>query len=237
MAVWPVSCGQCNACLFILHLPTSATKAEQGVSLHVLHVVPAPIYAAASVASAVVFPYFYRHEDMTAVICQCIPTTPAQHHTSHGNLRFSPMRMRDDEGLVAAAPDDHVLPAVIPCAACCDWLVGCLQARDTQTASTARVWMKSAIVEREAGDAAAQRALLEEGIKRFPSFWKMWLMLGQLEEQQGRVEAARVAYAAGLKRCADCIPLWRAAAKLEEAQGSVGRARALLEQVCCCRDL
>eukprot|EP00879_Flechtneria_rotunda_P002532 GHRR01002730.1.p1 GENE.GHRR01002730.1~~GHRR01002730.1.p1 ORF type:complete len:774 (+),score=274.42 GHRR01002730.1:968-3289(+) len=110
------------------------------------------------------------------------------------------------------------------------------KARETSTASTARVWMKSAIVEREAGNTTAQRSLLEEGLKRFPSFWKMWLMLGQLEENEGRVDAARAAYASGLKRCADCIPLWQAAARLEETQGNVGRARALLEQVnrACC---
>jgi pre-mRNA-processing factor 6 len=57
--------------------------------------------------------------------------------------------------------------------------------------------MKSALVEREAGDAAAERALLEEGLRRHPGFWKLWLMLGQLEERQGRVDAARAAYGAG----------------------------------------
>jgi hypothetical protein len=40
--------------------------------------------------------------------------------------------------------------------------------------------MKSAIVEREAGDSAAQRRLLEEGLRRFPTYWKLWLMLGQV---------------------------------------------------------
>jgi pre-mRNA-processing factor 6 len=55
-----------------------------------------------------------------------------------------------------------------------------LQARENLKASTARVWMKSAIVEREAGDNAAQRKLLEEGLKRFPADWKLWMMLGQV---------------------------------------------------------
>eukprot|EP00882_Tetradesmus_deserticola_P002717 GHRQ01002888.1.p1 GENE.GHRQ01002888.1~~GHRQ01002888.1.p1 ORF type:complete len:911 (+),score=473.90 GHRQ01002888.1:1197-3929(+) len=104
------------------------------------------------------------------------------------------------------------------------------KARETSTASTARVWMKSAIVEREAGDAAAERGLLTEGLRRFPGFWKLHLMMGQLEAREGKTEACRAAYAAGLKRCSDCVPLWRAAAALEEAQGSVGRARAMLEQ-------
>jgi pre-mRNA-processing factor 6 len=57
--------------------------------------------------------------------------------------------------------------------------------------------MKSAIVEREAGDAAAERALLAEGLRRFPGFWKLYLMLGQLEEREGKTEAVRAAYAAG----------------------------------------
>jgi pre-mRNA-processing factor 6 len=57
--------------------------------------------------------------------------------------------------------------------------------------------MKSAIVEREAGDAAAERSLLEEGLRRHPGFWKLWLMLGQLEERQGKLDAARTAYGAG----------------------------------------
>ena len=45
--------------------------------------------------------------------------------------------------------------------------------------------MKSAIVEREAGDLAAERVVLQEGIQRFPTFAKLHLMLGQLEERAG----------------------------------------------------
>lgn len=55
-----------------------------------------------------------------------------------------------------------------------------LQARENLKASTARVWMKSAIVEREAEDNTAQRKLLEEGLRRFPTDWKLWMMLGQV---------------------------------------------------------
>ena len=45
--------------------------------------------------------------------------------------------------------------------------------------------MKSAAVEREAGDQHAERTLLQEGITRFPTFAKLYLMLGQLEERAG----------------------------------------------------
>ena len=95
-----------------------------------------------------------------------------------------------------------------------------------------RVWMKSAIVEREVGDADAERALLVEGLDKFPSSWKMWIMLGQLEARSGpaRVEAARDAYAKGCRRCPTAAPLWIAAAKLETGLGNAARARAILEQ-------
>lgn len=104
------------------------------------------------------------------------------------------------------------------------------KAREHPPASTARVWMKSAMVEREAGAAGAERELLQEGIRRFPYFWKLHIMLGQLEERLGNADAARLAYAAGIKRCLDCIPLWVSAARLEERAGNVAKARALLEQ-------
>ena len=78
---------------------------------------------------------------------------------------------------------------------------------------------------------AQERALLQDGIAKFPYFDKLYLMLGQLEERSGAPDAARAAYQAGLKRCISSVPLWRSIARLEEASSAVGKARALLEQV------
>ena len=104
------------------------------------------------------------------------------------------------------------------------------KARDHPPASTPRVWMKSAILEREAGDAEGERGLLREGLEIFPHFWKLHLMLGQLEERLGAIEAARATYAVSLRQCPECVYLWIAAARLEERNGAVGKARAMLEQ-------
>ncbi|KAK9809995.1 hypothetical protein WJX72_003070 [[Myrmecia] bisecta] len=104
------------------------------------------------------------------------------------------------------------------------------KARETESSSTQRVWMKSAIVERELGNVEAERQLLQDGQARFPYYDKLYLMLSQLEERLGRMDAARAAAQAGLKRCMTSIPLWRAAARLEEIGGNVGKARAILEQ-------
>ena len=65
-----------------------------------------------------------------------------------------------------------------------------MQARSTEAASTPRVWMKAAMVEREAGDQHAERSLLEQGVQRYPTFAKSHLMLGQLEERCGNTGMA-----------------------------------------------
>lgn len=104
------------------------------------------------------------------------------------------------------------------------------KARNSHNSSTARVWMKSAIVERRLGHVELERQLLEEGLQRFPEFPKLWLMMGQLEERLGNNEEARSRYVQGIKHCSDCIPLWRSAAKLQEKMGNVAKARAVLEQ-------
>ncbi|XP_057436053.1 protein STABILIZED1-like [Lotus japonicus] len=91
--------------------------------------------------------------------------------------------------------------------------------------NTERVWMKSAIVERELGNIESENTLLKEGLVQFPSFFKLWLMLGQLEERLAaaqpekyfdHLKEARNAYDSGLKECVNCVPLWLSRANLEE---------------------
>ncbi|MCH88135.1 pre-mRNA-processing factor 6-like, partial [Trifolium medium] len=107
---------------------------------------------------------------------------------------------------------------------------------------TQRVWMKSALVERELGKIEEERELLLEGLKQFPSFYKLWLMLGQLEDRlaerakkQGQYEKwhahkqeAKSVYCSGLKRCPDCIPLWLSLAKIEKETSDFSTFRAVL---------
>lgn len=104
------------------------------------------------------------------------------------------------------------------------------KARQGSGAQYPRVWMKSAIVERELCHDDKERELLEEGVKRFPTYAKLYLMLGQLEERLKNIEGARTAYRNGLLKCMGSVPLWLSASKLEEAQGNVPKARALLDQ-------
>ncbi|KAI3940978.1 hypothetical protein MKW92_005708 [Papaver armeniacum] len=103
-----------------------------------------------------------------------------------------------------------------------------LLAKARERGGTERVWMKSAIVERELGNASEERKLLEEGLKLFPSFFKLWLMLGQLDDRLGHLEQAKEAYETGIKHCPSCIPLWLSLASLEEKMNGLSKARAVL---------
>ncbi|GJM91116.1 hypothetical protein PR202_ga07460 [Eleusine coracana subsp. coracana] len=93
---------------------------------------------------------------------------------------------------------------------------------------TERVWMKSAIVERELGNVEEERKLLEEGLKLFPSFFKLWLMLGQMEDRLGHGAKAKEVYENGLKHCPGCIPLWLSLTSLEERMNGLSKSRAIL---------
>ncbi|KAK4284734.1 hypothetical protein QN277_001522 [Acacia crassicarpa] len=117
-----------------------------------------------------------------------------------------------------------------------------LLAKARERGGTERVWLKSAIVERELGNIDEERRLLDEGLKLFPSFFKLWLMLGQLEERLGQdskqhekheeqlehLKEAKKVYESGLKNCPNCIPLWLSLAKLEEEMNGLSKARAIL---------
>ena len=97
-------------------------------------------------------------------------------------------------------------------------------------APTERVWLKSALLEREVRDATAVLALLDEAIVLYPSFAKYYMMAGQtcidLLSDQSR---ARVYYHNGLKNCPSSVPLWIMLAKLEEETKGIIKARSVIE--------
>ncbi|CAN6333107.1 unnamed protein product [Urochloa humidicola] len=103
-----------------------------------------------------------------------------------------------------------------------------LLAKARERGGTERVWMKSAIVERELGNVNEERRLLEEGLKLFSPFFKLWLMLGQMEDRIGHGVKAKEVYENGLKHCPSCIPLWLSLASLEEKISGLSKSRAVL---------
>ena len=114
------------------------------------------------------------------------------------------------------------------------------RARDK--APTARVYMKSALLERENRNFDEALDLIEEGIARYGDFAKLYIMGGQicsedLTRNKYSLNRARKFYQRGLTCCPTNTILWTLASRLEESaaifdrnnNGGVTKARSLLE--------
>jgi pre-mRNA-processing factor 6 len=114
-----------------------------------------------------------------------------------------------------------------------------------QQANTSRVWMKSAVFERnlaltgQTQDRTAEKQVLDQALKTLApqdeddsDYAKLWILRGQYEEQVTKnYKEARDIYERGLVKCPKSVPLWLCAAKLElELLDNVSKARALLEK-------
>jgi pre-mRNA-processing factor 6 len=109
---------------------------------------------------------------------------------------------------------------------------------------SARVWMKSALLERRCRCRVSELLLLEEGVDLYPEFPKLWLMLAQFHEteesspvnQEGIQTASslvadpRAIYYTALKCCPTSVPLWCGLARAEVRSGKATKARAALER-------
>ena len=102
-----------------------------------------------------------------------------------------------------------------------------LLAKASERGGTERVWMKSAIVERELGNVGEEKRLLEEGLTLFPLFFKFWLMLGQMEDCLGNgakaKEVLRMASSTAL-----IASLFGSQTSLEEKISGLSKSRAVL---------
>lgn len=99
-----------------------------------------------------------------------------------------------------------------------------------QSASTARVFMKSAKLEWQLNELDRALELVNDGLNRYPEFPKLWMMKGQILDQKKQTDAAREAYHDGIKRCPSSIPLWLSCANLELGVGLIIKARSVLEK-------
>ncbi|KAI8384838.1 PRP1 splicing factor, N-terminal-domain-containing protein [Radiomyces spectabilis] len=102
--------------------------------------------------------------------------------------------------------------------------------RARKESGTTRVWMKSAMLERQMGNYEQCVALIDQGLDKYPTADKLWMIKGQVEEGLGNSAKAREVYNKAVKNCPKSIPLWILLARLEEKMGMVTKARATLEK-------
>lgn len=112
--------------------------------------------------------------------------------------------------------------------------------RARERAPTARVYMKSALLEREQKEFQEAIRLIEEGIALYPTFAKLYMMGGQiysneLSDHSKSFDYARKFYQRGIENCGDCVVLSILASRLEEnsnepkQDSGPTRARSVLE--------
>ncbi|EFA84027.1 TPR repeat-containing protein [Heterostelium album PN500] len=104
--------------------------------------------------------------------------------------------------------------------------------RAIDMAATERIWMKSALLEREFGESKAENDILAEGLKAFPTSWKLWLMKAQLEERVNprALDKIRDIYNSAVTKCPSSIPLWLEFVRFEKRANNQQKARTLLEK-------
>lgn len=105
-----------------------------------------------------------------------------------------------------------------------------LLAKARDRSPSARIWMKSALLERECGDIDQELVLLDEAIKKYPAYGKYYMMAGQACcEVLKDFTKAREYFQMGLKVCPTAVPLWKAVMHLEELTRGMNKARSMME--------
>lgn len=105
-----------------------------------------------------------------------------------------------------------------------------LLSRARDVADTQRIWMKSAVFERQHGNIPRALETISTALQKFPKFDKLYMIQGQIHQSSKAYPAARASFAAGVKACPKRPTLWILASRLEEADGKSIKARALLEK-------
>ncbi|KAI5478731.1 hypothetical protein MNV49_004656 [Pseudohyphozyma bogoriensis] len=105
-----------------------------------------------------------------------------------------------------------------------------LMARARNIAGTERIWVKSAVFDRQHSGTEAALATVRGGLVKYPTAAKLHMIHGQLHLASGSLSKAREAFAAGVKKCPTSEPLWILSSRLEEQAGVRIKARALLEK-------
>ncbi|KAM6499032.1 PRP1 splicing factor, N-terminal domain containing protein [Amanita muscaria] len=105
-----------------------------------------------------------------------------------------------------------------------------LLTRARLVAGTPRIWMKSAVFERNQDRLDDALTLISDALQKFAKFAKLYMIQGQIHQSRKRHAQARASFAAGLKAVPDEPVLWILASRLEEEEGKSIKSRALLDK-------
>ncbi|KAH7354578.1 PRP1 splicing factor, N-terminal-domain-containing protein [Pyrenochaeta sp. MPI-SDFR-AT-0127] len=109
------------------------------------------------------------------------------------------------------------------------------QARDflkvaRESAATDRIFMKSAVLERQLENYEAAIDICNQGLQNWPSSWKLHAIKGQIYEQLSKLKEAQEAFSIGTRAAPKSPTLFILLARIQEKQGAVVKARSTLDR-------
>ncbi|KAF2274647.1 TPR-like protein [Westerdykella ornata] len=99
-----------------------------------------------------------------------------------------------------------------------------------ESAATDRIFMKSAVLERQLGELDTALDLVNQGLQTWPGSWKLHAIKGQLYESMGKLKEAQEAFAVGTRANPKAPVLFVLLARLQERTGAIVKARSTLER-------
>jgi pre-mRNA-processing factor 6 len=98
-----------------------------------------------------------------------------------------------------------------------------------ESAATDRIFIKSAVLERNVGELDRSLEMISSGLQLFPQSWKLYAIKGQIYASQGKQKESESAFAAGI-RATNSPVLSILLSRLLERSGALIKARSTLDK-------
>lgn len=99
-----------------------------------------------------------------------------------------------------------------------------------ESAATDRIFMKSAVLERQLENFEAAIDICNQGLQNWPGSWKLHAIKGQIYEQLSKLKEAQEALSVGTRAAPKSPVLYILLARMQEKSGAVVKARSTLDR-------
>ena len=99
-----------------------------------------------------------------------------------------------------------------------------------ESAATDRIFMKSAVLERQLGNFEAAIDICNQALQNWPSSWKLHAVKGQIYEQLSKLKEAQEAFSIGTRAAPKSPTLFILLSRIQEKHGAIVKARSTLDR-------
>ncbi|KAF2853699.1 hypothetical protein T440DRAFT_496580 [Plenodomus tracheiphilus IPT5] len=99
-----------------------------------------------------------------------------------------------------------------------------------ESAATDRIFMKSAVLERQLGNFEAAIDICNQALQNWPGSWKLHAVKGQIYEQLSKLKEAQEAFNIGTRAAPKSPILYILLSRIQEKQGAIVKARSTLDR-------